>query len=60
MPVRKTTSKTSTGGRYVLKITTITRTTPADRMTISKLKTSVTSELKRRGAKNVKVEAVKV
>lgn len=60
MPVRKTTSKTSTGGRYVLKITTVTRTTPADRVTISKLKTSVTSELKRRGAKNVKVETVKV
>lgn len=62
MPVKtaRKTSKASTGSKYVLKITTVTRTTPADRATILKLKAATQAELKRRGAKNVKVEVVKM
>lgn len=59
MPI-KTKSRKSTNARYILRITTVTKTTPADRATVAKLRTHVQAELRRRGAKNVKVEAVRV
>lgn len=46
--------------RYILKITVVTKTTPADRATITKLKQKVQDEFRARGTKNVKVEAVPV
>lgn len=60
MVTRKTNVRKTASARYILKITTVTKTTPSNKITVSKLKDHVQAELRRRGAKNVKVEAVRV